>query len=77
MQTMYGTFVIALGFFAGGFISGEVGEMFTTVSDGVVIRNWPMIWLSSAALATICVVGLALFFPATVPDAEDKSAAKA
>jgi len=77
MQTMYGTFVIALGFFAGGFISGEVGELFSTGTGDDVIRNWPMIWLSSAALAAVCVAGLLLFFPKGLPDSEQKSPAKA
>jgi len=72
MQTMYGTLVIALGFFAGGIISGEVGEWFNTGTGDNVVRNWPMIWLSSAALAAICVGGLLLCFPNQVPDAEDR-----
>ncbi|HJN08899.1 MAG TPA: MFS transporter [Pirellulaceae bacterium] len=74
MQTMYGTFVIALGFFAGGFIAGEVGDVFSTETG---IRNWTMIWLSSAALAAVCVAGLMLFFPASVPDPDDVSTSEA
>ena len=77
MQTMYGTLVIALGFFAGGFISGEVGEWFSTGTGDNVIRNWPMIWLSSAALAAVCVVGLMLFFSPNLPDPEEESAGTA
>ena len=34
MQTFYGTFVVALGFFAGGFVSGQVGKWFSTVTSG-------------------------------------------
>jgi len=77
MQTMYGTLVIALGFFAGGFIAGEVGARFNTGTVDDPIYNWTMIWLSSAALAAVCVAGLLLFFPAKVPDPEDVSASEA
>ncbi len=75
MQTMYGTLVIALGFFAGGIVSGEVGEWFSTGTGDNVVRDWPMIWLSSAALAAVSVVGLLIFFPRTIPDQESHSAA--
>ncbi len=68
MQTMYGTLVIALGFFVGGFVSGEVGEWFTTGNGAAEVRDWPMIWMSSAALAAATVVGLILFFPRYVPE---------
>lgn len=77
MQTMYGTLVVALGFFAGGFISGEVGEWFSTGEGNDVVRNWKMIWLSSAALATVCVVGLLLFFPSAIPDQAGRSSSQA
>jgi nucleoside transporter len=77
MQTMYGTLVIAMGFFAGGFISGEVGELFSTTVNDEVIRNWPKIWLSSATLAALCVAGLMLFFPAKMPEPKGDSASQA
>ena len=73
MQTMYGTLVIALGFFAGGMLSGEVGEWFSTGKGDDVVRNWTMIWLSSAGLAAVCVAALIVCFPAAVPVPEDRT----
>ena len=63
MQTLYGTLVIALGFFVGGVVSGYVVEWFTTGAGKAEIRDWTSIWLSCAALCAACVVALALFFP--------------
>lgn len=60
MQTIYGTFVVALGFFAGGIVSGQVGEWFTSADTAA--RDWTGIWLSCSALAAVCVVALAAFF---------------
>jgi nucleoside transporter len=59
MQTLYGTFVIALGFFFGGIVSGWVGDYFT-VGDGQ--RQWTNIWISCAALAFACTVTMIFCF---------------
>ncbi len=67
MQTFYGTFVVALGFFAGGFVSGQVGEWFSTGTGEAVARNWTAMWLSSTALCAACVAVLAALFPSTPP----------
>ncbi len=63
MQNIYGVFFISLGFFFGGLVGGEVGDWFTTIADGHRARNWPGIWLTSAALCAACVAALAAFFP--------------
>lgn len=63
MQTLYGTFVVALGFFAGGAVSGRVVELLTRQVAGSPVRDWTQVWLSCAALCALCVVALALFFP--------------
>ncbi|MCP4816763.1 MAG: nucleoside permease [Planctomycetaceae bacterium] len=39
MQNIYGTFVVGLGFFAGGFISGALGDWLTTPPDAEVFRE--------------------------------------
>lgn len=79
MQTLYGTFVLALGFFTGGFVSGWVVERFSTVmtdpvtgealrtAGGELIkqRDWVGIWLACAALCAVCVLVFARFFPAS------------
>lgn len=78
-QTLYGTLVVGVGFFLGGLIGGWVGKYFSTTTqetvtrivDGVskpevvdvVVRNFTAIWLSSAAIAAVGCVVLALFFP--------------
>jgi nucleoside transporter len=64
MQTLYGTFVVALGFFVGGYISGQVvGGLTETVGD-TSVRDWTSIWLVCAALCAACVLALAFLFPA-------------
>jgi nucleoside transporter len=63
MQNIYGVFFVSIGFFVGGLVGGEVGAWFTTQVDGVEVRNWTGIWLTSAALCAVCVVILILFFP--------------
>lgn len=63
MQTLYGTFILSLGFFFGGLISGQIGETFTTTVPGGFERNWPGIWLSGAAICAVCIVLLGIFFP--------------
>lgn len=69
MQNVYGVFFISLGFFFGGIVGGEIGDLFTSSDGGHVVRNWPAIWLSSAALCAACVAALAAFFPAAEPRA--------
>ncbi len=39
MQNLYGTFVLGLGFFVGGFISGAVGDRFTTAIGAETVRG--------------------------------------
>jgi hypothetical protein len=63
MQTLYGTFVVALGFFAGGAVSGRVVELLTTQVAGSPVRDWTNVWLSCAAICALCVLALAIFFP--------------
>jgi nucleoside transporter len=65
MQTLYGTFVLALGFFAGGFVSGQVGKWFTTETGETMVRDWTSIWLSCAVLCVACIVAFIAFFPRT------------
>lgn len=40
MQTLYGTTVLGLGFFAGGYFGGWIGEIFTTPAGAVPLREW-------------------------------------
>jgi len=68
MQTLYGTFVVALGFFVGGFISGQVGEWFTSGAGETLTRDWTSIWLSCTALCALCVVVFAALFPSKLPE---------
>jgi len=68
MQTFYGTFVVALGFFFGGLVSGWVGEFFSD-ADGNV-QDWTSLWMSCAALSAICVVCFAITFPSRLPTPE-------
>lgn len=67
MQTMYGTFILALGFFVGALVSGWVGKVFSD-TDGNV-NNWTGLWLSCAALAGICALAFATLFPDRSPEA--------
>ena len=67
MQTLYGTFIVAFGLFAGGFISGWVGDVFSTGSGADVVRDWTSIWGSGAVFAAVCAVAFALFFPNRLP----------
>ena len=68
MQTMFGTFVLALGFLVGGLISGWIGDEFVISGEGAdVVRDWTKIWLSCAAIAGSCVILLILFFPSRIP----------
>ncbi len=70
MQTLYGTFVLALGFFVGGFVSGWIGKCFTSSVGGTEVQDWTGIWLSCAALCGVCVVLFAVFFPKEIPEEE-------
>ncbi|MCR4414247.1 MAG: MFS transporter [Thermoguttaceae bacterium] len=63
MQTLYGTFILALGFFVGGFVGGQVGEWFILVPGDNPIYDWTGIWLSCAALCAVCVAAFAVLFP--------------
>ncbi len=65
MQTMYGTLILALGFFVGGIVGGEVGNVFSD-SEGNV-ENWAGLWWSCAALAGVCTVAFAVLFPDRPP----------
>ncbi|MBC8354011.1 MAG: MFS transporter [Planctomycetes bacterium] len=70
MQTLYGTFVVAVGLFVGGFVSGWVGAMFSTGSGDDVVRDWTSIWLSCAVFSSICLAAFVLFVPRTPPKKE-------
>jgi hypothetical protein len=59
MQTVYGTFVIGVGFFLGGVISGEIGERFSSETG----TDWVAIWMVGAALTLACLVAFVVFFP--------------
>jgi len=63
MQTMYGTFVLGLGAFAGGVIAGGVGERYTTGSGDAAVHDWGSIWLACAAMAVVALVMFAVLFP--------------
>jgi nucleoside transporter len=70
MQTLYGVFIIALGFFVGSLLSGGVAEFFTTGEGAAAVQNWTGIWLSCAAISLLCVVLFAAFFPDRSPQSE-------
>lgn len=61
MQNIYGVFFVSIGFFVGGLVGGEVGEFFTRQANGIEVRDWTGIWLSSAALCAVCTVILMAF----------------
>ncbi len=71
MQTMYGTFVVALGFFVGGLVSGPVAEWFNSGTSETPVLDWTGIWLTCAALCAVCVVLFAALFPNKVPEPAD------
>ena len=73
MQTIYGTFVLALGFFVGGFVSGWIGKWFTSSVGETEVQDWTGIWLSCAALCGVCVIVFAVFFPKELPEAAESS----
>ncbi|MEO1997321.1 MAG: MFS transporter [Planctomycetaceae bacterium] len=51
VQNLYGTFVLGVGFFIGGFVSGWISNAFETTVDGITETNWKAIWLISAGIA--------------------------
>lgn len=62
-QTLYGTFVLALGFFVGGLAGGLIGKWFGVPPGVTGIRDWTSIWLACAALCAACCVAFAVWFP--------------
>lgn len=68
MQTIYGTFILALGFFVGALVSGWIGDVFSDSNGNV--SNWPGLWLSCAVLAGTCAATFAVLFPDHSPDVE-------
>jgi MFS family permease len=68
MQTLYGVFVLSLGFFVGGFVGGMIGEIFSAPVGDATQRDWTSIWLSCAAICAVCVVVFGLFFPDRRPE---------
>lgn len=70
MQTLYGVFVLSLGFFVGGLIGGVVVDYYTTGAGTSAVHDWNRIWLSCTALCVICVVLFAAFFPNAKPGEE-------
>jgi len=73
MQTLYGTFVVAAGFFVGGLAGGAIGEMFTQGVGDQAVSDWPSIWMSCAALCAVCVALMALFFPSHAAEARSEA----
>jgi MFS family permease len=67
MQTLYGTFVIGLGFFVGGLVAGQAGEWFSTGSGDDRVYDWNSIWFSCTALCAVCVIAFAALFPNKAP----------
>jgi MFS family permease len=68
MQTFYGVFVLALGFFVGGPVSGWIGEAFAKPEGSMPGSDWTSIWLTCAALCAACVLAVALAFPRTTAE---------
>jgi MFS family permease len=63
VQTIYGAFVLALGFFAGGLFSGLVGKWFSTTIGKEEVYDWTPLWLTCAALCALCVAAMIALFP--------------
>jgi nucleoside transporter len=63
MQTLYGNFVVGLGAVAGAWLAGQVGYACEISGPRGLGIAWVPLWLSSAALAAVCVIGFAVFFP--------------
>ncbi|MHB0957445.1 MAG: MFS transporter [Pirellulaceae bacterium] len=74
MQTLYGVFVLSLGFFVGGLVGGIVVDAFTTGEGATAVHDWNRIWFSCAALCAVCVVLFAAYFPnATLKESARRS----
>jgi MFS family permease len=76
MQTLYGVFVIALGFFVGSVGGGIVADHFSEQVGETIISDWPRIWLSCAAVCALSVVLFLLFFPNRDPEVDPSSVSK-
>jgi nucleoside transporter len=63
LQTIYGVFVLGMGFVVGGIWGGRMGDLFSHGPKGAKVYDWSPLWLWCAATAAICAVALALFFP--------------
>ncbi|HEY5311148.1 MAG TPA: MFS transporter, partial [Pirellulales bacterium] len=63
MQTLYGNFVVGLGAVAGACLAGQVGYVCELPSAGAPQHAWVPLWLSSAAVAGVCAIGFAVWFP--------------
>jgi len=74
MQTLYGTFVIGLGFFVGGLVGGEVGDWFSREVQGVIHYDWTRIWFACTAFCAVVVLAFAAFFPKELPKTKDEAA---
>ncbi len=72
MQTLYGVFVLSLGFFVGGVFGGKVGEEFSTQVGTVVHHQWTGIWMTCAAVCALCVFLFAALFPGDEPRRGDE-----
>lgn len=77
MQTLYGNFVVGLGAVAGAWMAGQVGYAFEQPSASGPVHAWAPLWLSSAALAGLCVVVFAALFPSDVSAGERGTGAAA
>ena len=70
MQTFYGTFIVGAGFFFGGLVGSELGDLFISAEGQM---DWPSIWLSGAAISGLALVLLAVLFPSGVEEAAESS----
>jgi MFS family permease len=68
MQTLYGVFVLSLGFFVGGLLGGVVVDRFTTGEGATAVHDWNRIWLSCVGMCVLCVILFAVFFPKAQAD---------
>jgi MFS family permease len=75
VQNLYGTFVLGVGFLAGGFFAGAVGDHFTEGSGPDAVENWSAMWTVAAVLATLCLVAFATAFPKDLPTVLDEETA--
>ncbi|MCA9178899.1 MAG: MFS transporter [Planctomycetales bacterium] len=66
VQNLYGTFVLGLGFLAGGVVAGEVMEYFTESGTGSI--KFTGVWLFAATLGAVCSVAFFVAFPKGEPE---------